>query len=282
MKKLLPGILVSFITISTVAAQSDSLAFVTARWTTQKIKRGVWWKHYGFTDNLFSSSQYINILEVKRRRKGFDVGYEKLVLKYTSDFGKQAAAVAALNGTFFDIKNGGSVDYIRSENKIVHENQLDKNGERTRHQRAAIVLKRGRLQIAKWDLTSDWESRLDGEDVMLSGPLLLFDSKTEPTDSTAFSKSRHPRTAVAVTKNRILLITVDGRDEHAAGMNLMELTKIMKWLGVIHGLNLDGGGSTTLWIRDQPENGVVNYPSDNKIWDHAGERKVANVLLLKK
>jgi exopolysaccharide biosynthesis protein len=123
---------------------------------------------------------------------------------------------------------------------------------------------------------------LKGEDIMLSGPLLLFDSRTEPIDTTAFSKSRHPRTAVAITKNRILLITVDGRDEHAAGMSLAELTKIMKWLGAIHGLNLDGGGSTTLWIRDQPENGVVNYPSDNKIWDHAGERKVANVLLLKK
>jgi exopolysaccharide biosynthesis protein len=117
---------------------------------------------------------------------------------------------------------------------------------------------------------------------MLSGPLLLFDSKTESIDTTAFSKKRHPRTAVAVTKNRILLITVDGRDKHAAGMSLAELTKIMKWLGAVHGLNLDGGGSTTLWILGQPENGVVNFPSDNKIWDHAGERKVANVLLLKK
>jgi exopolysaccharide biosynthesis protein len=85
-----------------------------------------------------------------------------------------------------------------------------------------------------------------------------------------------------VTKNRILFIAVDGRDEHAAGMSLEELRKIMKWLGGVHGLNLDGGGSTTLWIRDRGDNGVVSYPSDNKIWDHAGERKVANVLLLKK
>jgi hypothetical protein len=67
--------------------------------------------------SLFSSSQYVNILEVKKRRKGFDLGFEKQLLKYTSDFGKEANAIAALNGTFFDITNGGSVDYIRSDNQ---------------------------------------------------------------------------------------------------------------------------------------------------------------------
>ena len=30
------------------------------------------------------------------------------------------------------------------------------------------------------------------------------------------------------------------------------------------------------------ENGIVNYPADNKKWDHEGTRKVANVILLKK
>jgi exopolysaccharide biosynthesis protein len=282
MRKIFLLSLLLFFIGTSVIAQSDSIAFAAARWTKQKIKRGVWWKHHGFQNNLFSSSQYISIIEVKKRRKGFDIGYEKQLLKYTSDFGKEAKAVIALNGTFFDIKNGGSVDYIKSDNQVVHENRLDKNGERTRHQKAAIVLKKGRLQIAKWDQTNDWESHLDGEDIMLSGPLLLFDTKKELTDTTAFSKSRHPRTAVAITKNRILLIAVDGRDAHAAGMSLAELRQIMKWSGAIHGLNLDGGGSTTLWIHNQPDKGVVNYPSDNKIWDHAGERKVANVLLLKK
>ncbi|MBK6976398.1 MAG: phosphodiester glycosidase family protein [Cytophagaceae bacterium] len=29
-------------------------------------------------------------------------------------------------------------------------------------------------------------------------------------------------------------------------------------------MNFDGGGSTTMYIKGQPENGVVNYPSDNK------------------
>jgi len=55
----------------------------------------------------------------------------------------------------------------------------------------------------------------------------------------------------------------------------------MKWLKVQNGINMDGGGSTTLWISNQPGNGVVNYPTDNKKWDHEGERKVANVVIVK-
>jgi len=31
-----------------------------------------------------------------------------------------------------------------------------------------------------------------------------------------------------------------------------------------------------------PDGGVINYPADNKKWDHEGQRKVANVILVKK
>jgi exopolysaccharide biosynthesis protein len=280
MKKVLSLFLLMLVAVSHSLAQSDSITFVGARWNTVKIARGVKWKHYSFK-NLFGASQYINILEVKNGGKEFDLGYEKQVLKLTSDFGKEAHAIAALNGTFFDVKNGGSVDFIRSNGDLISENRLDQNNSRARHQKAAIVIKKGKLDISKWDQTEDWEKKIEGEDVMVSGPLLIFNKTTEQLDSNAFVKLRHPRAAVAVVKNKVLLIAVDGRDENSAGMNLYELAKIMKWLGADDGINLDGGGSTTLWIHNQPENGVVNFPSDDKKWGHAGERKVANVLLLK-
>lgn len=280
MRKILFLFLLTLLTSSYSVAQSDSVVFVSARWNIVKIARGVRWKHYSFED-LFGANQYINILEVKSGGKDFDLGYERHVLKLTSDFGKEAKAIAAINGTFFDVKNGGAVDFIRSNGEVINENRLEEDHSRARHQKAAIVLEKGKLQISKWDQTEDWEKKIKGEDVMVSGPLLIFNKKTELLDSGAFTKSRHPRAAVAVVKNKVLLITVDGRDQNSAGMNLYELTKIMKWLGADDGINLDGGGSTTLWIHDQPENGVVNFPSDDKKWGHAGERKVANVLLLK-
>lgn len=43
-------------------------------------------------------------------------------------------------------------------------------------------------------------------------------------------------------------------------------------------LNLDGGGSTTLWVNGQ----VVNHPSDNKKFDNKGERKVHNIIAVRR
>ena len=114
----------------------------------------------------------------------------------------------------------------------------------------------------------------------MTGPLLVLHKQSEPLDTGEFNRVRHPRSAIALySKKKIVFITVDGRHENAAGMSLHELTKIMHWLKVKDGINLDGGGSTTLWLQSQ---GVVNYPSDNKKWDHEGERKVANVLLIQR
>ena len=110
--------------------------------------------------------------------------------------------------------------------------------------------------------------------------LLIFDKKIEKLDATSFTRARHPRTAIGIKADgKIILLTVDGRQANSAGMSLPELTSTMRWLGCVSALNLDGGGSTTLWVADK---GVINYPSDNKKWDHEGERKVANVVILKK
>jgi len=88
-----------------------------------------------------------------------------------------------------------------------------------------------------------------------------------------FSTTRHPRTGVGFSRDSstLFLITVDGRSESSSGMSLAEFAALMQALGVAQGLNLDGGGSTTLVVRGQ----VVNHPSDS-----TGERKVGNALLV--
>ena len=89
---------------------------------------------------------------------------------------------------------------------------------------------------------------------------------------------RHPRTAIAKTAdNHIILVAVDGRREGIGeGMSARELTMfLVKWFNPKYALNLDGGGSTTMCVRGHgdPETCVVNYPTDNKQYDHAGERR---------
>lgn len=276
-----------FTSFSVVYAQNaDSVAVVNAKWQKQKIAAKTMLITHHFNEkNLFMANQHIAYVELKRKGNAplFALGADEKVLKTTETFGKELNAIAAINGTFFDIKNGGSVDYIKVNGNVVNENRLDKNNKRARHQQAAVVIENGSLSIKKWDGTDNWEQSFTAKDVMSSGPLLMYNQQPEELDTTAFTKLRHPRSAVGVKADgKVILLTVDGRQENSAGMSLPELTKLMKWLGCVSAINLDGGGSTTLWISSAPENGVVNYPSDNKKWDHQGTRKVANVILLKK
>ncbi len=111
---------------------------------------------------------------------------------------------------------------------------------------------------------------------MISGhPLLVVNgamANLDPTDP--FTTARHPRTAIGVNSDTsaLYLITVDGRQATLSlGMDLFELADFMLRIGVYQGMNLDGGGSTTMAVRG----GIVNSPSDA-----GGERTVSNCLLV--
>ena len=111
------------------------------------------------------------------------------------------------------------------------------------------------------------------------GPRLLYNG-VKPTNfiglegfDESFVTTRHPRTAVGFSKDstKVFFVTVDGRQTgFSVGMSLNELADLMLSLGAFNAVNLDGGGSTTMVIRDQ----IVNRPSDA-----AGERAVANSLI---
>ncbi|WP_199117882.1 phosphodiester glycosidase family protein [Pedobacter sp. ASV28] len=285
MKFFFRTLIFSLLALNVYAQDVDSVTFAHIKWEKEKIaKKTLLFTTHVKDSSLFSSNQYISFVEVKDHRKapGFFIGYDQKKLIETSVFGKQYKAISALNGTFFDIKNGGSVDFIKVNDTIINPNRLEKNNNRALHQKAALVINNYHLAIKKWDGSQEWESNLTDQNIMLSGPLLLLDSEKEKMDSVPFNKLRHPRSAIGIKPNgSVLLLTVDGRQENSAGVSLFELTKIMKWLGCSSAINLDGGGSTTLWVDGIGENGVVNHPSDNKKWDHEGERKVANVIFIK-
>jgi len=88
-----------------------------------------------------------------------------------------------------------------------------------------------------------------------------------------FVSDRHPRTAIARLKDgRVLLATVDGRQPGvSAGMSLPELADLILEFGAVEGINLDGGGSTTMVVNGK----VVNIPSDQ-----TGERPVSDAILV--
>ena len=55
---------------------------------------------------------------------------------------------------------------------------------------------------------------------------------------------------------KLLLVTVDGRQKGSVGMTPVAFARFFQWLGATSALNLDGGGSTTMWVRGSIVNKV--------------------------
>ena len=89
-----------------------------------------------------------------------------------------------------------------------------------------------------------------------------------------FSSARHPRSAIALSRDstQLLLVVVDGRRPWSVGMSLGELGDALIALGAGQAMNLDGGGSSALWVKGE----IVNFPSDP-----TGERAVGNALVIR-
>ena len=116
------------------------------------------------------------------------------------------------------------------------------------------------------------------EDMVAGVPQLIKNGKIEITweqekSNKSFVETKHPRTAVAKLKDgKFLMVTVDGRQPNfSVGMNLQELAEFLLELGAVDAMNLDGGGSTTMFLDGK----IVNKPSDKE-----GERKVSDAILV--
>lgn len=105
------------------------------------------------------------------------------------------------------------------------------------------------------------------------GPMVLYDGKVAADNSMVDDThyytnyecwdesgvySAHPdRSAVGVTADgKIVLFICDGRIDASQGAYMKELGPIMKSIGCVHAMNLDGGGSTGMWVNGA---GMINY-----------------------
>ena len=247
-------------------------------WETERLSPGIYWKAY-LGDDLYDSKQSINLVEVWLDSTDADlqIGFVQDTLALTSTLAEQAGADIAINGSFFDTRAGGSVVFMRVDGDIIargapnRQLYTENGGLAWNTPNEPVIIKRPEEGWAEASF----------ENVLTSGPLLILADTLQMFNNDSFNQNRHPRTALAITDdNRLLLLTVDGRSFQGYGMTIPETAELLDNLGAGSALNLDGGGSTTMWIRGKSENNIVNYPSDNLEFDRLGERKVSNALLL--
>ena len=264
-------------------SQSDSLTLVNAQWSCDSV-HGMVLKTLHFKhQEYFNSNQFMAILEIPvHSGHGLALAHEPVRTR-TSVMAKRHAAVAAVNGSFFDMDKHNPICYLRIDGKEVGINEPGKDTvNRKYYQYGTLVIDSGRPQIVQTDSNRMWERSLPFSDIMTAGPLLIYKGRNQPMrNDLSFVHSRHPRTAIGIRSDgTVLLFVVDGRMKLSAGMSLDELIQTLRWLGCSDALNLDGGGSTTLYIKDAPHGGIVNHPTDNALFDYAGERAVSNAVLV--
>jgi exopolysaccharide biosynthesis protein len=183
-----------------------------------------------------------------------------------SDFAKRTKAVVAINADFFnkEMKPLG----LAIGPCGVWEGTKDND----RAGLIAVGAGRGAIYPPKEPIAEpeEWVSAgVSGWPMLVAGCTAL--TATELPGSDAFTRSPHPRTAAGLSEDgtTLYLVVADGRREGVPGLTLAKLARFMKdELGVCSAINLDGGGSSAMWVSDA----IVNKPSDKS------ERRVADHL----
>ncbi|MDE3056544.1 MAG: phosphodiester glycosidase family protein [Bacteroidota bacterium] len=229
------------------------------------------------TDTLFNSRQAIHLFTIpdtSLKKLKIEFVYNGTQLLKTSYVAERHHALAAVNGSFFDMDSGGSVCYFEINDSVVSRTKSHgkwaipdslANG-------AVVMTKNSQLEIQPAQTEKFYEESKQENAVLISGPLLIRNAQAMKLPDMPFSKKRYPRTFLCRTRDAVLFIAVDGKSESAEGMSLYEAQHYLQNLGCVDAINLDGGGSTTMWMKGR---GIVNHPSDK-----TGERKVAGEILI--
>lgn len=264
-------------------AQRDSIAFVKGNWKTDTLDGMVLHQCQFDGKQLFASNQQIFVLEIP------DTAHYTLAFAHeprrtrTSEMALKHNAVAAVNGSFFDMEKHFPICYLRIDSVNLGENTPGKDTvNRKYYQYGTLCLDGDSVVILKTDSSRHWEDALPYSNIMTAGPLLIWhDTLQYMRNDRTFVTQRHNRTAVGIREDgTVLLFVADGRFKQAEGLTLTELQQLLRWLGCRDALNLDGGGSTTMYLNLGDYQGVINYPSDNARFDHAGERGVSNAVMV--
>jgi len=183
-----------------------------------------------------------------------------------SEFARKNHALVAINGDYFtrEFKPIGLI----SGPCGIWKNSKDTTRE------GVLAVGDGRAQIyPQKDVLEEPEGWMEA---IVSGWPMIVKSCTPLTGSQlpggdAFTRSPHPRTAVGLSQDgkTLYFVVADGRRDGVPGLTLARLARFMsEELGVCSAMNLDGGGSSAMWLDDR----IINQPSDGV------EREVANHL----
>ena len=255
-------------------------------WEIDTLSAGMIW--YQYYRKYKSANQQINVLEVDIQRPEYD-----LEIKYQTP-AMTLSQIASTSGAIAGINANYELDatFLRSDGTTYSQPNSDvQSPSHLRHWKyegafffnsptKSVDIQYRESEGAGYS-NSPYPNIISGAPVLilnhaLKGTTFIGDvsginiNTLDSEDYRRHQGVRHPRTAIAITEDdKLLLITVDGRQTLAEGINAADLTEFLEhYFNPKHALNLDGGGSTTMYIRGKGgymNNDIVNTPIDSDI-----------------
>ena len=269
----------------TVSLNDTNFNVSPVQWTREPVASGVIWFSAQF-DELFGWPQHVNILAVNTNNPDVIIHPVKAEngCETTSSMGNRTNAIGGVNGGFFCLGYGSLCkdtgvlcpegcegrSLLKIDNELLSTNCVTP----TYTARTSFgIYDQNNIVIRPIGPDAGWPQVTEA---LGAGPNLVSQSPNGPVINVSeegfpWMNETAPRTSIGTTSDGILfIVTFDGRDSlRAEGVTIPELAQFMFLLGVGSAMNLDGGGSTTMYIQNQGKNGLVSVPSDP-----TGERQV--------
>ena len=111
--------------------------------------------------------------------------------------------------------------------------------------------------------------QMGAETVLAFGPWLVRGGEINPALETSY-RTKEPRTAIGqIGPLHYVVIVADGRqDGYSRGLSLQELQQLFVRYGAQTAMNLDGGGTTEMWLCGE----IINRPSGGQ------ERSMSDII----
>ena len=289
MRRNILFVVAAFLAFAVSAQNADSVRLVTAERHELKLPKGA----KGYTvvrEQIFDSNQTISVICYSPKRfKTMIVQPEKLTRLSTQ--ASTAKADFGVNAGYWDVRINKPSTFLKLNGEHV---AVTADYEKERVDGLVCL---GKKKVVLDHCKAGEEAKYDKryKNILASGPVLIDEGVC--VDHEAYTRGmvdnaggkpvgafytytqRHPRTAIGTDKKgNIFLVVVDGRSMgNAEGVTISELTKVCAWLGMRDAINLDGGGSSSMWTAEE---GTVSYPCRNKKFDHEGERKVSSCVVV--
>ena len=167
-RNLLIVVILAVCSIGIVKGQTaaDSLAIVSACWKIYNPQKGIVYK-YASIPQLYQGPQSISLIEIDPLA-GLKVGVAVSdKMKETSKIASEHNAIAAINGSYFDMKRGNSVCFLKTDRQVVDTTLQSEFKQRVT---GAISVRKGEMKLIPWNKQIEKNYKGKAGTILASGP----------------------------------------------------------------------------------------------------------------